>query len=804
MNKYLIKTLISKRVTFLIICLVFLQSTKASVISYTKNSDGVIFKLDKGLMNVRVCKADIIEVKYTIFNAFPQKNSLVVNNTWEQRSTFTVSEHNGQIIITTARLIIKINKTTNAITYTNKKGKVITSESAENKTMNTATIAGIDTYNCTTGFNSPADEALFGLGCHPEDTLSINYKGRNQEMLIKYMTGAIPVMLSTKGYGLLWDNYSASNFYGAEAGNTQYKYVSESGKMVDYYFFYGPTFDHIIDLYRTATGKAPMYSKWAYGLFQSQDRYKTQAEILSVKDGYRNNHIPVDAIVQDWYWWSPLPIGSHVMNAERYPDPKAMINELHKANMHAMISIWPVFGSGTKNFDALKSNGYLTSITWDNFVTHTFDTYYDAHNPKARDMYWAQARDSVVKCYGWDAWWVDQCEPDNGSLLDERRKADFSVGKGIDYFNTYSLEHAKGLYKGWRKDIDGKRAFFLIRQAFAGSQHYAATLWSSDVTTTFRALRSQVPQGINACISGMPYWTSDIGGYLSRTSPEGIPDWSDPQYRELFTRWFQFGTFCPIMRIHGKGERALFSNNWDDPTKTVLLKYDKLRYRLLPYIYSLAAKVTNENYTIMRSLAFDFGNDKNVYNIPDEYMFGPAFLVNPVTEQLYTGKNADTQPKTRKVYLPKGNRWFNFWTGETLNGGQTIDADAPVETIPVYVKAGSIIPMGPKVEYATQNPAGAIELRIYPGANGEFKFYEDENDNYNYEKGNCSTFSFKWDDELHQLTISDRKGSFPGMVKRRLFNIVVVRKDHGANSGVTIKADKTVNYDGRAIVINLK
>ena len=426
-------------------------------------------------------------------------------------------------MITTSKLVININKKSNAITYADLKGRVITSESEENKSMNKATIAGIDTYNCNTAFTSPADEALFGLGCHPEDTLAINYKGRNQQMLIKYMTGAIPVMLSTKGYGLLWDNYSASNFYGTEAGNTQYKYVSESGKMIDYYFFYGPDFDRIINLYRMATGKAPMYPKWVFGLFQSQDRYKTQAEILAVKDGYRNNHIPVDAVVQDWYWWSPLPIGSHIMNKERYPDPKALIDELHKANIHAMISIWPVFGSGTKDFDALKEKGFLTSITWDNFVTHTFDTYYDAHNPKARELYWDQARDSLVKRFGWDAWWVDQCEPDNGSLLDERRKADFSVGKGIDFFNSYALEHAKGLYKGWRNDIPGKRAYFLVRQAFAGSQHNAVTLWSSDVTTTFRALKSQVPQGINACVSGIPYWTSDIGGYLSRTSVSGAP-----------------------------------------------------------------------------------------------------------------------------------------------------------------------------------------------------------------------------------------------------------------------------------------
>ncbi|HTD97843.1 MAG TPA: glycoside hydrolase family 31 protein [Mucilaginibacter sp.] len=802
-RKTFYKVLTLKYTILFIISLVTLQTAKATVVSYTKSPDGVVFKLDKGLMNIRICKADIIEVKYTILNTFPDKNSLVVIDPWKQKTLFAVSDKKGQIIITTSKLIISVNKTTNAISYANKKGEIITAEGAENKSMNMATIAGIDTYNCNTQFNSPADEALFGLGCHPEDTLSINYKGRNQEMLIKYMTGAIPVMLSTKGYGLLWDNYSASKFYGAEAGNTQYKYVSESGKMVDYYFFYGPDFDHIIDLYRTATGKAPMYPKWTFGLIQSQDRYKSQAEILSVKANYRNNHIPVDALVQDWYWWSPLPIGSHVMSPERYPDPKAMIDELHKANLHAMISIWPVFGSGTKDFDGLKSKGFLTSITWDNFVTHTFDTYYDAHNPKARDLYWAQARDSVVKRYGWDAWWVDQCEPDNGSLLDERRKADFSVGKGIDYFNTYSLEHAKGLYKGWRKDIAGKRAYFLIRQAFAGSQHYAATLWSSDVTTTFRALKSQVPQGINACVSGMPYWTSDIGGYLSRTSPEGIPDWSEPQYRELFTRWFQFGTFCPIMRIHGKGERALFSKNWDADTKSILLNYDKLRYRLLPYVYSLSAKVTTSNYTMMRSLAFDFRNDKNVYGIADQYMFGPAFLVNPVTQQLYTGKNATADAQTRKVYLPKGNKWFNFWTGETLTGGQTIDAAAPIETIPLYVKAGSIIPMGPNVEYTAENPSGAIELRIYPGANGEFKLYEDEGDTYNYEKGKSSTIGIKWNDKTRQLTITDRKGSFAGMPGKRKFNIILVKKGRGINTTISDNADKSISYEGKAVSVNL-
>ena len=791
-------------VIIILISLISVTPVDAAIKSYRNEADGVTFFLDKGMMKIKICRDDIIEVKYTVFNEFPQKESLVVNNKWSTKTGFKVTEGNGYIFIVTARLKLAIDKLTNAITYYDGNGHRITAEAKDgNKTMQAATVAGIDTYRCSNQFESPADEALYGLGCHPEDSLSINYKGRNQDMLIKYMTGAIPVLLSTKGYGLMWDNYSASNFYGAEAGNTKFKYVSESGKQVDYYFFYGPDFDHIINLYRTATGKAPMFGKWVFGLFQSQDRYKSQAEILTVKDNYRKNNIPVDAIVQDWYWWAPLPIGSHVMNHDRYPDPKGMIDELHKAHMHAMISIWPVFGKGTNDYDALKSKGYLTSITWDNFVTHTFDTYYDAHNPKARELYWQQARDSVIKRYGWDAWWVDQCEPDNGSLLDARRQSVFSVGRGIDYFNTYSLEHSKGLYQGWRKDIPGKRAFFLIRQSFAGEQRNAATLWSSDVTTTFYSLRNQVSQGINACASGIPYWTSDIGGYLSRVSPDGIPDWSLPQYRELFTRWFQFGTFSPIMRIHGKGERALFSNNWDDNTKTILLKYDQLRYRLLPYIYSLAGRVTNENYTIMRSLAFDFRDDKNVYNIPDQYMFGPAFLVNPVTEQLYTGSNAAAGKTTRNVYLPASGQWYDFYTGKLYNGGQTIAAAAPIDIIPLYIKAGSIIPMGPVMQYAAEQPAKVIELRVYPGADGQFEYYEDENDNYNYEKGNYSTFRFIWNDKMRQLTISNTKGSFYGMIKRHTFNIILVKGGHGSNVGAADKADKTITYTGKALTVKV-
>jgi alpha-D-xyloside xylohydrolase len=776
-------------------------SAQAVVISFKNDKDGITCTLDKGLMKIKVCTENIIEVKYTSLPLFLDKSSLVIINDFRSVPAFTVSEGNGEIVISTADIKIIINKATNSVRYTDLRGNVILSEDgSQGKTMTEATIAGIQAYNCSTQFISPADEALYGLGCHPEDSLSVNYKGRNQDMVIKYMTGAIPVLLSTKGYGLLWDNYSASEFYGAEAGNTKFRYVSESGNMVDYYFIYGPAFDRIISSYRKATGEAPMFPKWSFGLFQSQDRYKSQTEVLSVKDNYRNNKIPVDCIVQDWFYWEPNVIGSHVMWPARYPDPKQMVDELHKANIHGMISIWPVFSKGTKTFDQMTHSGGMTDIIWDNVMTKIRDSYYDAHSQQARQLYWKQAYDSLVGRYGWDAWWVDQCEPDNGGDIDSRRKSHFAIGRGIDYMNTYALMHSTGLYENWRKDIPEKRAFFLIRQAFAGQQRNAATLWSSDITCTWNAFRNQVPQGINSCASGIPYWTSDIGGYHFHWMP---PDWSTADNRELFTRWFQFGTFCPIFRIHGKGERALFSNNWDAKTKAILLNYDNLRYRLLPYIYSLSWKVTNEGYTLMRSLAFDFRTDEGVRSIPDQYMFGPAFLVNPVTKRQSLLTNAKDNKASRKVYLPGETSWFDFWTGKVVKGGQTIDAAAPIETIPLFVRAGSIVPMGPYLQYATEKPADPVELRIYPGSDAGFVLYEDENDTYNYEQGKYSTISFEWNDASGILSIGSRKGDFPGMLKDRTFRIVRVTSKNG--TGVEpAKQAVTVQYSGKELSVAIK
>ena len=774
------------------------NSAQAKVESFTKNVDGITCSLDKGLMKIKICSDNMVQVKYTELPVFMDKASLVIINDWKIAPGFTVSETTAEICITTAKLNVVVNKVSSSVKYTDLKGNLILSEAdSQSKSMKAATIADIDTYICSSVFNSPKDESLYGLGCHPEDSLSVNYKGRNQDMAIKYMTGAIPVLLSTKGYGLYWDNYSASNFYGAENANSKFKYESESGTMVDYYFIYGPDFDTIIASYRNATGNAPMFPKWSFGLFQSQDRYKSQAEVLSVKDKYRNCKIPVDVIVQDWFYWEPNVIGSHVMWAERYPDPKAMVDELHNANLHAMISIWPVFSKGTTPYNQMAHSGGLTDILWENAMTKIMDSYYDAHSAQARDLYWKQAKDSLVGRYGWDAWWVDQCEPDNGNDLDLRRKSHFAIGRGIDYMNTYSLMHSTGLYDHWRKDIPSKRAFFLIRQAFAGQQRNAATLWSSDITCTWSSYRNQIPQAINACASGIPYWTSDIGGYHLNWV---APDWTTPSNRELFTRWFQFGAFSPIFRIHGKGERAMFSDNWDAPMKANLLKYDNLRYRLLPYIYSLSNRVTTEGYTLLRSLAFDFREDAAIKSIPDEYMFGPAFLVSPVTERMYSLSGSKNIKKSRKVYLPKSANWFDFWTGKLISGGQTIDAAAPIETLPLYIKAGSIVPMGPYLQYATEKVADPIEIRVYTGADADFVLYEDENDTYNYEQGKFATIAISWNEANKTLIIKDRKGEFPGMLKSRTFRIVFVTTTNGKGIEPAAKA-KILNYSGQEISI---
>jgi alpha-D-xyloside xylohydrolase len=726
---------------------------------------------------------------------------------------------------------------------------------------------------------------------------------------------------------------------------------SEVADNVDYYFFYGPTIDQEIAGYRELTGEAPMYGKWAYGYWQSKEHYATRDELLGVAQEYRKRRIPIDNIVQDWnYWGNNDNWGGMIFDETKYPRPKEMIDELHGQNFHLMISIWAGLGPSSRIYKDMEQRGYLfPTVGWAGFK------YFDVYNPAATDLYWKYASEGLFS-KGVDGWWMDSTEPDmvnaltqEGEEYEMKRVKDNHLGTFARYLNSYSLLDTEAVYKNQRKETDQKRVYILTRSTFAGQQRAAATTWSGDIGSSWEVYKKQIAAGINHSMSGIPYWTFDIGGYsLGCQGGVFMNGGKDPAYQEFYTRMFQFGAFTPIFRSHGsETPREIWEFGDYAP---VLKKFDNLRYRLLPYIYSLGWQVTHNGYSIMRGLPMDFTADHKTYSIDDEYMFGPAILVSPVTEYMdhrppenstlvtpdrfktedgkpgldakyycddefknlchedrepdvnldwYTGwpsfissprfsmrwegkltppetgsyrfnlksfgpkrvfldgkelahnydsmesytkpvelkggnvydfkfetansslgafraqvywktpaiqeKEAVVEPreKTRTVYLPAGTSWIDFWSGEKLDGGRSVDADAPIDKMPLMIRAGSIVPMGPLVQYATEKPVDPIELRIYPGADGNFSLYEDENDNYDYEKGVYSTIAFHWDDAKRLLTIDARNGEFPGMLKTRLFDVVIVEKSHGTGVDVTNNPDKVILYKGERETIEL-
>ena len=527
-----------------------------------------------------------------------------------------------------------------------------------------------------------------------------------------------------------------------------------------------------------------MFGKWAYGFWQCKNRYRSQEEILGIARKYRELHIPADNIVQDWFWWNRK--GEHIFN-KNYPDPKGMVDQLHKDNFHLMISVWPFFEPGSAVYDEMDKRGWFVDKF--KFAKPPYHTdamaVYDATDPEARKYYW-QLMDKALFNIGIDAWWLDTTEPETeGQEENILLHHKLAIGSGDRYVNIYPLMTTGAVYDGQRSASDKKRVFILSRSAFAGDQRYGVTAWSGDINSDFLTFARQIPAGLNFALSGLPYWTTDIGGFVS-----GDPD--DPGYRELFVRWFQFGTFNPILRVHGTrktDQNELWSYGPD--AQKILTSFDRLRYRMLPYIYSLAWKTTSESYTTMRPLVMDFRTDVRAQNIGDQFMFGPAFLVNPVTEPAAT---------TRALYLPQ-SKWYDFWTGSLITGNRTIEADAPLERLPLYIRAGSILPLGPDEEWSTEKPADPIELRIYQGADGDFTLYEDENDTYNYEKGAYATIPLHWDEAHQTLVIGDRKGQFPGMMESRTFRVVFVGQGHGSGIDPEPQPDKIVTYSGKQVTV---
>jgi alpha-D-xyloside xylohydrolase len=742
--------------------------------TYKKVPDGVELIIPGGAMKIKVCTDKIFEVSYTNTATLPAKDTIIVNKVWNTPA-FTVTDAGDSITITTQSMMARVSKTTYLVKYFDLAGNLLLSESK--KSMTPTTVLTTATNTCVTTFNSPTTEGLYGLGQHQQKVM--NYKGNSVVLDQQNKEIALPFLLSTNGYGLLWDNYSYTNFNGNLASNTQYQFSSESGKMIDYYFMYGPEPDSIINQYRIASGKAPMFPKWAYGLFQSKDKYSSSAEILTMANKYREAGFPLDCIVQDWDYWTPDNWGSHTMNSTRYPDPKALVDSLHAINVHTMISIWPVFHNATTNYQAFNA---INAIYPSNGNHH----FYDPHNDAAKKIYWNQVNTQLFGKYGWDAWWADNDEPQGYPDGFDRKNFITAKGSGVTYYNTYPIQHTAAVYEGWRVDNPSKRLFTLSRSAFSGQQRYATAAWSGDIQSNWTDFQLQLSAGLNFCMSGMPYWTTDIGGYL-------YVDWSTANNNELMTRWFQYGAFCPIFRIHGQGDKALVSSTLTQNTVDNLAKTDKLRYRLMPYIYSQAWRVTNENYTVMRHLVMDYRNDANVRSIDDQFMFGPSLLINPITSAGTT---------KRSVYLPAG-KWFDFWTGDQYTGGQTITADAPLDKMPILVKAGAILPMGPDITYATQS-VDPTEIRVYKGADGKFELYEDEGDNYNYEKGQYSVIPFTYDNAAGQLTIGDRKGTFNNMLTNRVFKVVIVDSYYGTGITSPVSFDSIVNYNGSQAIVTFK
>jgi alpha-D-xyloside xylohydrolase len=930
MNKIIRNTIFS--ICILIVCTGF-QKRKI----FTVTSDGMSIAIDSINIQLHVLGDKIIRIECRSIIEIQKHQSLVIIDTTIEKANWKLREEPGSVILSTSSLQAKVDLSSGKIQFLDSKNNTLLQENGRKITQ--VDVIGEKTNSIKQKFLLSNDEALYGLGQHQEGNM--NLRGKTVDLYQNNMKVSVPMLVSSKGYGILWDNYSLSKF---TDNKEDMEIWSEVADEIDYYFIAGKNTDEVISGYRKLTGQAPLYPKWAYGFFQSKERYGSQDEILGVVNEFRQRQVPLDCIVQDWYYWNPQKWGSHSMDRSRYPDPTKMTDDIHNKNAKIIISVWAKFDSTSTNYSEMKQKGFLWKSTFES------SRYYNAYDPEARSLYWRQIKDSLF-AKGFDGWWLDATEPETGDLRnDDIKKAmNNNLGTGARYLNAFPLMTTKAVYEGQRQVTSDKRVYILTRSAFPGQQRHAATTWSGDITASWDVFHKQIPAGLNFCFTGIPYWTTDIGGFTVRV-PGGC---NNNMYRELFTRWYQYGTFCPIFRVHGSSTpREIWrfgdKGSWSYDTQ---LKFNNLRYRLMPYIYSLGWQVTHDNYTIMRGLAFDFAQDEKVFNIDDQFMFGPFFLVNPVMETMYypwiqtdSGKiiptknllNIDGGPgltgeyfegmnfnklftvrtdkgidfnwgeaipligmtpdtfsvrwrghiiapesgeytfntitddgvhlsidnhsiidcwqdqapliqsgkimleagkkynikleyyenlagavcqlrwippserkiyagklpeKTRDVYLPGHTPWYDFWTGNTYESGQTIKAPAPIEILPLYVKAGSIIPMGPFVQYAVEKPADPIELRIYSGEDGSFTLYEDENDNYNYEKDIFATINFSWNNAKRQFIIGKRQGSFPGMPDKRIFHIVLVKKSIGCGIDITEKPDRIIQYQGDEQVV---
>jgi len=734
-------------------------------------------------------------------------------------------------------LSVKVDPKTGALTFS-AKGRTLLREKGS-ATFEPRT-SGPDAGKFRVGqtFSLDKDEAIYGLGTIQNGKM--NRRGEHKLMEQSNLEDFQNVLQSVKGWGIFWDNYSRTQFDDDPAKGMSFS--SEVGECLDYYFMYGGTADGVIAQMRLLSGDVPMFPLWTYGFWQSKERYKSAKELLSIVDKYRELQVPLDGIIQDWQYWG----SNYLWNAmdfltEEYADGEKMIGEVHQKNAHFMISIWASFGPKTKAYRQLNEKGLLFDFeTWPQsgltFWPPRMDypsgvRVYDAFSPEARDIYWQNLKPLLAK--GTDAWWMDSTDPDffNPKEADYDHKAGSDGGTWRSLRNAFPLETVRGVYKSQRaaqasnpesqSSIPEKRVFIMTRSAFAGQQHYGSGMWSGDVASSWDMLRKQVPAGLSYSLTGCPNFNTDIGGFFcssyntkgSGTAPR------NPQFQELYIRWMQYGLFCPVFRSHGAdAPREIWQfGRKGEPVYDAIEKTIRLRYRLIPYLYSTAWQVTSASESYLRPLFSDFSADRKVWDINDEFMFGRSILATPVLDPQYTQeqiiredamtgwdrKTAKTEnqenesidwneQKTVTKYLPKGALWYDFWTGKSHRGGQMLTIQTSLDRAPMFVRAGSILPLGAEMQYTGEKPWDHLEIRVYPGADGDFTLYEDEGDNYNYERGIYATIPFHWDDRSRTLTIGNRQGNYPGMLSTRKFTVILP-------DGTS----KTADYSGQSININL-
>ena len=664
------------------------------------------------------------------------------------------------------------------------------------------------------------DEAVYGLGTIQNGKM--NRRGEKKRMEQSNLEDFQNVLQSIKGWGLYWENYSPTLFEDNAQGMT---FDAEVGEGIDYYFMYGGSADGVIAQMRYLTGDVPMFPLWTYGYWQSKERYKTARETEGIVDQYRQLNVPLDGIIQDWQYWG----SNYLWNAmdflsEDFSNGKQMIDNVHKKHAHFMISIWASFGPMTQQFRELEKIGCLLPFeTWpQSGISHVWPPMrdypsgvkvYDAFHPEARAIYWKYLK--TLYDYGCDAWWMDSTDPDFFNPRESDYEHKVYGGTWRSQRNAFPLETVRGIYQAQRKDDRGKRIFIMTRSSYAGQQHYGSNMWSGDVNSSWDMLRKQVPAGLSFTLTGNPNFNTDIGGFFcsSYNTKGGGSAPKNPQFQELYVRWMQYGLFCPVFRSHGAdAPREIWQfGQKGEPVYDAIEKQIRLRYRLIPYLYSTAWQVTSNNDSYMRPLFAEFAADKKVWNMTDEFMFGHHILACPIVDPQYTEEkvirtNAMTgwdrregvrregekesgvnwsEKKMAVKYLPKGTIWYDFWTNKSFKGGQTVTLVTQFDRVPMFVRAGSILPLGPEMQYVGEKAWDNLEIRVYPGANGSFVLYEDEGDSYNYEKGVYSTITFSWNDKARKLTIGARKGDFPGMLKSRQFTIILPdgRQRHVSYSG---------------------